>query len=61
MGQNSILINIYSLKPNTTHELLALQPGNYKLIFRYGKERKMIKTKTIAFTIKATETSKIEL
>lgn len=55
------LINIYSLKPNTTHELLALQPGNYKLIFRYGKERKMIKTKTIAFTIKATETSKIEL
>lgn len=55
------LINIYSLKPNTTQELLALQPGNYELIFRYSKERKMIKTKTIAFTITATKTSKIEL
>lgn len=55
------LINIYSLKPNTTQELLALQPGEYELIFRYGKERKMMKTKTIAFTIKATKTSKIEL
>lgn len=55
------LINIYTLKPNTTQELLALQPGDYELVFRYGKERKMIKTKTIAFTIKANKTSKIEL
>ncbi len=55
------LINIYSLKPNTTQELLALQPGNYELVFRFSKERKMMKTKTIAFTIKASTVSKIEL
>ncbi len=55
------LINIYSLKPNTTSELLDLQPGNYDLVFRYAKEREMIRTKTISFTIKSKQITKIDL
>jgi len=53
--------NIYSLKTNTTQDLIALQPGKYELVFRYSKERKMMKTKTIHFEIKALKTFKIEL
>lgn len=55
------LINIYSLKPNTTQEILDLQPGDYELVYRMASERKMIKTKTILFTIKSMQTTKISL
>lgn len=55
------LINIYSLKPNTTQEILDLQPGEYELVYRMSSEKKMIKTKTIPFTIKSMQTTKIDL
>lgn len=55
------LINIYSLKPNTTQEILDLQPGEYELVYRMASEKKMIKSKTIPFTIKSLQTTKISL
>lgn len=55
------LINIYSLKPKTTQEILDLQPGNYELVYRLSSERKMIKTKTVSFTIKSLQTTKLDL
>lgn len=55
------LINIYSLKPNTSIEHLALQPGEYQIVYRISSERKMIKTKTITFTIKSQQSTKLSL
>lgn len=55
------LINIYSLKPKTTQEILDLQPGKYELVYRLSSERKMIKTKTVSFTIKSLQTTKLDL
>lgn len=55
------LINIYSLKPKTTQEILDLQPGEYELVYRLSSERKMIKTKTVLFTIKSLETTTLDL
>ena len=55
------LINIYSLKPKTTSDNIFLQPGKYDLDFRYSKERKMIKTKTVPFEIKPKQTTNIDL
>jgi len=55
------LINIYSLNPNTTQEILDLQPGQYTLVFRYSNERKMIKTKSIDFSINALKTTNLNL
>ena len=53
--------NIFSLKPNTSQQYLELLSGKYQLIFRYSKDKKMIKTKTIKFEIKAKETTKLSL
>ncbi len=55
------LVNIYSLKPKTTQEFLDLQPGKYELVYRLSSERKMIKTKTVSFTIKSLQTTKLDL
>lgn len=55
------LINIYSLKPNTTQDILDLQPGEYELVYRLASEKKMIKTKSIPFSIKSMQISKIDL
>ena len=55
------LVNIYSLKPNTSSQHLVLLSGKYQLVFRYSKDKKMIKTKTVKFEINAKETTKLNL
>lgn len=55
------LKNIYSLKPKTTQAHIVLNHGKYELVFRYSKDKKMIKTKTYKFVIEANKNTKISL
>lgn len=52
---------IYELSSNSKVETIALQPGNYTLMFRQKAAREMHSTKTMTFEVKSGETLNLNL
>ena len=58
---NNELVNIYSFKPNTSQEILDLQPGNYSIVYRFNHLRKMTETVIKYIQIKPKEIIEIKI
>ncbi len=50
------MINVYNFPTNTTQESIDLQPGDYKLVYRFDHEKEMEKSKIKSFKIQSKET-----
>lgn len=55
------LIKIYAIQERDGTETVALQPGQYKLVYRIKNARSMHETKTISFEIKSGESIALNL
>jgi hypothetical protein len=52
---------VCNLNSNLTTEIIYLQPGNYKMEFRYESIKQTIKTIERKFTIKSNSTTNITI
>jgi Ca-activated chloride channel family protein len=47
---------IYNFRDTDIQESILLQPGNYRLLFRRGREYQTVNTREVVFTVKSNET-----
>jgi Ca-activated chloride channel family protein len=59
--QNGSWVKLYEIKQKSTSDVLDLQPGNYKVIYRHKEQKKMKQTQVKDFSITSGQITRISI
>jgi Ca-activated chloride channel family protein len=59
--QNGSWVKLYEIKQKSTSDVLELQPGNYKVIYRHKEQKKMKQTQVKDFSITSGQITRISI
>jgi Ca-activated chloride channel family protein len=59
--QNGNWVKLYEIKQKSTSDVIELQPGNYKVIFRHKEQKKMKQTQIKEFNISSGQITRISI